>query len=581
MRDPDDSSIGSIDPTLRAEIIDRLYDVALDPAALRDLAETWERHLRAVSPDTQSPVGTHDAEIEAHLVRATAFLGRLSMTRPDRSSRSVLADIPRLAAFISDGATRVLACNRAASVAFHIEEDAPLAALPFEAADLITLSAVIRKVAARRAEKVITLRIRSTITGGPVILRVSPVDSAEARPLALVLSTELVWPEGFAETVQEAFSLTPAEVEIVRGITLGLPIRDIAESRRRSVDTVRTQMRSILAKTETHSQAELVRVVLGLMDVALTPLGPLEQAMPTGPLDPAPLRSLLLPDGRRLDWIEFGEPLGAPCLFLHTEWGLSRWPASAEREAKARGIRVIVPIRAGYGFSDPLPKGVDTLTAVTLDYAAILDHLGVEQACVLAPGADLRFAANLALVRPGLVTGILGCAVRLPLRTAAQHDRMDRWQRFLLANARSSPKMLAFLIHAAFTLARRIGKEQMLALVAGGSPADALALEEPEVLEALLHGSNICIATHASAHEAFTREVMSAQKDWSGLLRACRVPILLLHGDQDPHMSPDAIRAAVGEYPQVEVETVSHSGQLLFFTRWLRALDRLEDIRPR
>ncbi len=80
--------------------------------------------------------------------------------------------------------------------------------------------------------------------------------------MALVLSTELVWPEGFEATVQEAFGLTPAEVDIVRGITLGLPVKDIAEARGRSAETVRTQLRSILSKTETHSQSELVRVVL-------------------------------------------------------------------------------------------------------------------------------------------------------------------------------------------------------------------------------------------------------------------------------------------------------------------------------
>ena len=61
-------------------------------------------------------------------------------------------------------------------------------------------------------------------------------------------------------------------------------------------------------------------------------------------------------------------------------------------------------------------------------------------------GADLRFACALSLVRPGLVTGILGCAAQLPLRHAAQYDRMDKWQRFILANARYAPKVLPFLV---------------------------------------------------------------------------------------------------------------------------------------
>lgn len=566
----------------RALIIDRLYDVALDPIRLKDLLELWEAHIAGWSLlGGGTPGALDDPEIDLHLARASVFLQRFDTARGEVGYRALLAEIPRLAAFICDGNGRVVACNRAATVAFRVAEDASLAALPVEPADVMTLGTVVRRVASGRAEGVATLRIRSTVTGGPVIVRVSPVDGGDMRPLALVLSTELVWPEGFAATVQEAFSLTPAEVEIVRGITLGLPIRDIAEARRRSVDTVRTQMRSILAKTETHSQAELVRVVLGLMDVTLTPLGPLEPAPLGGALEPVPRGSLLLPDGRRLDWLEFGDPAGAACLYLHGELGLSRWPASAEREAKARGIRVIVPIRAGYGRSDAHPKGAEPLTAVTLDCAAVLDHLGVERVAVLALAGDLRFAANLALLLPGRVSGILGCAARLPLRTAVQHERMERWQRLILTSARFAPKMLSFLAQAAFTLARRVGKTAFLTDAYGASPADLAAFAEPEVRDAVLEGSGICIGARGAAHEAFTRDSIGALRDWGGILRSCRVPVLLLQGDQDP-LAPEAtIRELLADYPEVESEFLSHSGQLLFFSRWLHALDRLEDILPR
>ncbi|MBZ4690343.1 MAG: helix-turn-helix transcriptional regulator [Cereibacter sp.] len=560
----------------RAEIIGLLYEVALDPSRLGALAQAWQRHAAALPPGSLD-----DPQIEAHLRRASQFLGRLAAARAETGIRALLDGIPRLAAFVSDGVARIAACNRAAALAFRITEGAPLSALPFEPADAAALTAAIRRVASRRAERLITLRLRSTLTGGPVILRVSPADSAELRPLALVLSTELVWPEGFAETVQQAFSLTAAEVDIVRGVTLGLPIRDIAEARARSVDTVRTQMRSILAKTETHSQAELVRVVLGLMDLALTPLGPLEPPALGALPQTAPPRTLVLPDGRRLDWIEFGDPQGAACLYMPSEFGFSRWPAAAEREAAARGIRVIAPIRAGYGRSDPPSRGSDPLTAVTLDYAAVLDHLGLERVAVLALGADLRFAANLALLHPGRVTGILGCAARLPLRSPAQRDRLGPWQRFVAVNARSAPRMLGFLIQAAFALGRRRGKQALLTQALAGSAADLAALADPELREALLQGSEICLGARASAHEAFARDMIGAQKDWSGLLRACRAPILLLQGDADPGAPAPTIREFGRDFPEVEVEMVSHSGQLLFVSRWLQALDRLGEILPR
>jgi DNA-binding CsgD family transcriptional regulator len=183
----------------------------------------------------------------------------------------VLEDIPRSAAFLSDGGPVIEACNRAAAVAFGLSDGCPMDLLPFDPRT------------ARSGGRDPAHRGRAGGKGGdaahplgpdhrqPGDPAAEPDRGPPGRPLALVLSTELVWPEGFAQTVQEAFGLTGAEVEIVRGITLGLPVRDIAEARGRIAETVRTQLRSILAKTETHSQSELVRVVLGLMDVALIP----------------------------------------------------------------------------------------------------------------------------------------------------------------------------------------------------------------------------------------------------------------------------------------------------------------------
>lgn len=558
----------------KAEIVDRLYEVALDPIRLEDLLEVWEGHTAPlrVGPVDQAMV-LDDPEIEAHMRRATVFLDRFEATREDGGYRSVLEDIPRSAAFLSDGGPMVEGCNRAATVAFGLSGGCAFDLLPFDPEDRALLAGEIRRVAGGRAEKVVTLRIRSTITGSPVILRVSRVEAA--RPLALVLSTELVWPEGFALTVQEAFGLTGAEVEVVRGITLGLPVKDIAEARGRSAETVRTQLRSILAKTETHSQSELVRVVLGLMDVALIPTDGAQAAARAGGLELRPLQEMRLADGRRLTWIEFGDPGGVPVLYMHLDYGLIRWPAAAERAARGRGLRVVVPVRAGYGRSDLHARGTDHLTGVALDYAAVLDHLGVAQAVAVPLGADLRFAAQLAALRPDLIRGIVGCACQLPLRTAAQYERMDKWQRFILANARYAPKVLPFLVQAGFSLARRLGKEKFFAQVNGGSPADMETFARPDVREAVLEGSDTCLAAKWSAHEAFTRECIGSEKDWSGALRACPVPVLLLQGDQDPQTPVLTVRELMGDFPALTVRFLPFTGQLLFFAEWPQVLDEV------
>ncbi len=575
-RSPRSQTAQLVERDHKAEIVDRLYDVALDPIRLEDLLVVWEGRAAPlrVGP-VESAIPLDDPEIEAHLHRATVFLDRFEATRADGGYRSVLQDVPRSAAFISDGGPLIAACNGAAGVAFGIAEGGPVSALPFDADDVDTLRGVIRRVAARRAEKVVTLRMRSTLTGSPVIVRVSPVDSDASPGLALVLSNELVWPDGFEVTLQDAFSLTGSEVEVVRGVTLGQPLRDIATARGRSVETVRTQVRSILAKTETHSQSELVRVVLGLMDVAYVASDGAAVQARQGGLSAVVMQEMRLADGRRLAWIEFGDPAGAPLLYMHLDFGLIRWPAGAEQAAKARGIRVIVPVRAGYGRSDLHGKGTDHLAGVTLDYAAVLDHLGVRAAAVICLGADLRFAMNLSLLRPDLVTGIVGCACQLPLRTAAQYERMDKWQRFILANARYAPKVLPFLVQAGFSLARRLGKEAFFAQVNGGSPADMATFALPEVREAMLEGSDVCLTRKWSAHQAFTRECIGSERDWSGVVRATKVPVLLLQGDQDPQTPILTVQELMVDFPHLDIRFLPDTGQLLFFALWPLALDEV------
>jgi pimeloyl-ACP methyl ester carboxylesterase/DNA-binding CsgD family transcriptional regulator len=574
---PSRSSAAFADRDHRAEIVERLYDVAVDPIRLEDLLDVWEGRA---APLRQGPVERaiplEDAEIEAHLARATVFLDRFEATQGDPRERSALDEFRRSAAFLSDGGKTIVGCNSAAARAFGLGDGCPFSTLPFEEEDRSLLVGVIRRVAAGKAERIATLRIRSTVTGSPVILRVSPVESSSRQPLALVVSTELIWPDGFAETVQEAFGLTTAEVEIVRGVTLGLPLRDIADARGRSLETVRTQVRSVLAKTETHSQSELVRVVLGLMDVALLQPGGKKAKAPKGSLVPRVVHDIRTPEGRRLTWIEFGAPAGRPVLYMHLDYGLIRWPAAAERAAAAQDLRVVVPIRAGYGRTDPLPAGTDHLAGVTRDYATVMDHLGLRHAVALPLGADLRFAMNLSLERPDLVGAIVGAACQLPLRSAAQYERMDKWQRFILANARYAPRVLPFLVQAGFSLARRLGKEAFFRQVNGGSAADMATFARADVRAAMLEGSDICLTRTWSAHAAFAAECLGSEKDWSGIVRSVRVPVTLFQGDQDPQ-SPVATILELGQdYPHLDLRFLRDTGQLLFFAEWPVVLEEVE-----
>jgi len=200
---------------------------------------------------------------------------------------------------------------------------------------------------------------------------------------------------------------------------------------------------------------------------------------------------------------------------------------------------------------------------------------------VISMGADLRYAVSLAAARPGLFTGILGCAAFLPLRHADQYDRMGKWQRFAQANARYAPRIVPFVVQAGFSLARRIGKEAFFAQLNAESSADMAAMMQLEVREAMLAGSEVAIGAKISAHQAFADECLGAEMDWSDRLRDCPLPIVLLQGDQDPASPAATMREVMTGYPALEVRFVSGAGQLLFFSEWALALDVLERFLPR
>lgn len=69
-------------------------------------------------------------------------------------------------------------------------------------------------------------------------------------------------PASLAERLVSAFGLTPAEARLAEGLVQGTRLKDLAEVFGISKNTARFQLKAIFLKTDTHSQAELVRRVL-------------------------------------------------------------------------------------------------------------------------------------------------------------------------------------------------------------------------------------------------------------------------------------------------------------------------------
>ncbi|MFC1947464.1 alpha/beta fold hydrolase [Chloroflexota bacterium] len=113
---------------------------------------------------------------------------------------------------------------------------------------------------------------------------------------------------------------------------------------------------------------------------------------------------LILPDGRKLCYAEYGDPDGTPVMLVHGNpnsrllWGVM--PGSPFLP----GIHLIAPDRPGYGQSE-FKAGVTTVENWPNDVVALSDHLGIEKFILFGPSGGGPFA--------------LACAWKIPERLSS------------------------------------------------------------------------------------------------------------------------------------------------------------------
>jgi DNA-binding CsgD family transcriptional regulator len=109
----------------------------------------------------------------------------------------------------------------------------------------------------------------------PLQLLVTPVrliDKYRASVRVLILATDPELTVHFPDAVlRHTYGLTPAETEIANALLTGFSLEEIAQLRRVSISTVRSQMKGLMGKTDTQRQGDLIRLLSTLPRTALPP----------------------------------------------------------------------------------------------------------------------------------------------------------------------------------------------------------------------------------------------------------------------------------------------------------------------
>ncbi len=563
-------------------IVDQLYDIALDPHSVEAFIDAWnEAGLDArAARQTIETIDQFDTAYRAHLDRADMFLSRAAEEDEAPDLAAILTPFNTLAAFIIDPDLQIVARNAGAQEAFGIEEGSQLSTLNLPRDALDVVHAGLRDVFRKTDSPDRLLKVEFSGRLGPALFQLRKLDGIRegGAEHALVVTTRYHWQAALGQTLEEVFGLTPAEQGVVRALVEGLDAKSISAERGTSEGTVRGQIKSILAKMNARTQSEVIRLVMSLRDVSQEASQTEEPSRSNPVLVSAdwlhaevwkPFKTLVLPDGRRLEYHDMGPITGAPALYSHMGYALVRWHEPMIKLAFSLGLRIICPIRAGYGQSDNIDPKADVLQSTRDDTLHLLDHLGIDRLPYLTQGNDLIFAADLTAHHPEKVTEIIGLCARPCLPGDQHYSGMAKWHRFFLSTAKHAPHLLKFTVRASTVMARRLGPEEMFRQLNGSSPADMKLLEDEALLSVLKANAELIVGKSSDVAQAYTHEILATEADWTGLMKGCaQTKTWFVNGGQDPATDIATIAEYREVYPWIDIEVMPDAGQMLIYQHY-------------
>jgi pimeloyl-ACP methyl ester carboxylesterase len=257
-------------------------------------------------------------------------------------------------------------------------------------------------------------------------------------------------------------------------------------------------------------------------------------------------------------------------------YGLARWHEPMIKLAFTQGLRIICPIRAGYGLSENIDPKADVLKSTREDTLQLLDNLGIDRLPYLTQGNDLIFAADLAVHHPEKVSEIIGLCARPCLPGDRHYANMGKWHRFFLSTAKHAPHLLKFTTRAGVVMARRVGAVEMFRQLNGRSPADTALLEDDALLPVLKANAQLIVGKSTNVAQAYAHEILATEADWTNLMEKCvDRKIWCVNGGQDPATDIATIAEYREAYPWIDIEVIPDAGQMLIYQHYEYLIPRI------
>jgi len=282
------------------------------------------------------------------------------------------------------------------------------------------------------------------------------------------------------------------------------------------------------------------------------------------------MQEMVLPDGRRLAFAEYGDLEGSPVFFFHGIPG-SRIFRPPDAITAALGVRLVCVDRPGYGDSSFQPNR--RILDWPADITALADYLGMPWFAVAGHSGGGPYVAACAYALPDRVQGAVIISGIGPLgapgvtRGMGSRNRMGFWV------GRWAPWWYWRLLNWLFYRSAHRHPESLFPDdLSGGVPADQAVLMDPDVLQ-------LC---RTSVREGFRQGITGhawegrlLSHPWGFDLGRITVLVHLWHGESDLDTPVQMGRFMASAIPNCEATFIPSAGHMLIFPHWEMILGSL------
>lgn len=208
--------------------------------------------------------------IMPHLQTALQVRRMIGAAEYRARTAETLLDTTPTASILLDNKSRVVYMNKAAQTltlegdGLRLQTDR---LTPSDASHRTAFQSLVRNASDQRATGAAIALERPSGKRALQVL-VTPFRNADpyhSSASVLVLATDPERVVHFPDAILRAlYGVTPAETEIANGLLTGFSLDEVAMLRKVSVTTVRSQMKSLLGKTDTRRQGDLIRLLSAL-----------------------------------------------------------------------------------------------------------------------------------------------------------------------------------------------------------------------------------------------------------------------------------------------------------------------------